>query len=81
MIDHAVNICIILNCLILGISLDMHPDSVWWYIIYAVLTFVFAVEQIERSYLQGLRGYLFGPTWTWNAFEGCDRNNGRRLYT
>lgn len=67
-IEVVAHITTLLNCVMLGISLDVEPNSMWWWVAYVAFTFVYAVEQILRVRLER-RLYWSGPTWRWNLFE------------
>lgn len=68
LVEVVAHVTTLLNCVMLGISLDVEPNSMWWWVAYVAFTFVYAVEQILRVCLER-RLYWSGPTWRWNLFE------------
>lgn len=59
---------IILNCFLIGLSLDMSPDAQIWNIVEVVFTCFFFGEFVVKVYY--LRWYFFyGKDWTWNVFD------------
>eukprot|EP00930_Biecheleria_cincta_P035094 TRINITY_DN24170_c0_g1_i1.p1 TRINITY_DN24170_c0_g1~~TRINITY_DN24170_c0_g1_i1.p1 ORF type:complete len:809 (-),score=151.84 TRINITY_DN24170_c0_g1_i1:500-2779(-) len=69
MLDIASVFVICIHSLVIGISVDVAPDDIFWQITEVIFFVYYLGEAVLKVKLFGFRTYWRGPDWMWNAFD------------